>query len=60
MKSLKLVPTNEIESVIIDCKRKMWNHIEMQPNNQVNEKFINYMQETIEELTEVLEERKVS
>lgn len=60
MKSLKLVPTQEIESVISECKYKMWSHIEMKPEHQVNQKFISYMEETIEELQEVLNERKAS
>lgn len=57
---LRLVPNQEIQSVIMDCKRKVWNHIEMSPSNQVNEQFISYMEDTIKELNEILEQRKVA
>jgi len=58
--NLKLVSSQEIQSVILECKSKVWNHIEMSPSNQVNEQFISYMEETIKELNEVLEQRKVA
>ena len=57
---IRLIPSQEIESVILDCKRKVWNHIEMQPSNQVNESFVSYMEDTIKELNKVLEQRKVA
>ena len=58
--NLKLVSSQEIKSVIMECKSKVWNHIEMSPSNQVNEQFVSYMEETIKELSEVLEQRKVA
>lgn len=58
--NIRLISSQEIQSVILDCKRKVWNHIEMQPSNQVNEQFVSYMEETIKELNEVLEQRKVA
>ena len=58
--NLKLVSSQEIQSVILECKSKVWNHIEMSPSNQVNEQFVSYMEETIKELSEVLEQRKVA
>jgi hypothetical protein len=58
--NIRLISSQEIQSVILDCKRKVWNHIEMQPSNQVNEQFVSYMEETIKELSKVLDERKIA
>jgi hypothetical protein len=59
-KKIRLIPSDEIKTVIQDCKRKMWSHIEERQEHQVNQKFISYMEETIEELNEVLKARKVA
>lgn len=56
-RSLKLVPTNEIQEAIRTCKSKIYNHIEMRNEFQVNESFVNYMEETIEELSKELKQR---
>ena len=60
MKNLRNIPNVEIQSVIQDCKRKMWSHVEERQEYQINEKFIAYMEQTIEELTQVLKERRVA
>jgi len=57
IKSIKQVPSSEIQSVIGECKAKLYNHIEMRQEHQVNQTFVSYLERQIEELSKELKQR---
>lgn len=57
---LKLVSNQEIKSVIQDCKWKVWQHVESKPEHQQNNQFIEFMENRIKELNQVLKERNAA
>lgn len=57
---IKQIPTQEIKSVILNLKFKKHSHIEERQYSQVNEGFIIYIDNTINELTQVLKERNAA